>query len=548
MKFRFLLLCIFVQTWLFAQNNYSVYYESGSTAISSSEETRLLNALTKIAPNNISSFVFHLYHDDTGNKAVNQRISNLRAASLQKFLQKNGFTQDVVNQYEGAIPILNIEQLTSIEILQIRNKNRKIEIVVLLNQEPQQVTNPIVLEQQSVFFTAENIQPNATDLQNLLFSLKAIADEKVESITLHVYNDDTGAKNRNKNKLTSRKRAEVLQQQINQNYPDLKVLITYEGDIKADIREEYSAKHIEFLRNKNKRIDVTVNTPKAMAIAQQQQSITPKKELQITPVKMQHRFSEANNSYSIHFNTDQKTKPEAEDEALLKSAIQEIDIDQFKFIVLNVYNEDSGNKNSDEAISKQRAEAIKKIVATNPKLQVVVNYKEPVKSEIKDVYSDTHIAYLKTKNRRIDVIASADGVVNNLTSQPKINFVHHFSPNNRVGDRVHLKNGVFLNDRSIISKEIARELDIIAMQLTKYNNLHIEIQGHVCCTNGGHEAIDKGTGKLELSANRAKATYQYLVRKNIDPKRMRFKGYGNSKPLGYEEELNKRIEFYVIKT
>jgi len=60
------------------------------------------------------------------------------------------------------------------------------------------------------------------------------------------------------------------------------------------------------------------------------------------------------------------------------------------------------------------------------------------------------------------------------------------------------------------------------------------------------------TRKIGLSVNRARAVYDYLVKKGIDPKRMSYKGMGFSHPLYPAEEtqeqrdLNKRVEVRIM--
>ena len=62
------------------------------------------------------------------------------------------------------------------------------------------------------------------------------------------------------------------------------------------------------------------------------------------------------------------------------------------------------------------------------------------------------------------------------------------------------------------------------------------------------ELIDKNTKKRALSHNRAQAVYKYLVAKRIEKKRMTFKGYGNTQPLGNGSEQDRRVEFLITKT
>jgi outer membrane protein OmpA-like peptidoglycan-associated protein len=82
--------------------------------------------------------------------------------------------------------------------------------------------------------------------------------------------------------------------------------------------------------------------------------------------------------------------------------------------------------------------------------------------------------------------------------------------------------------------------------------LRIEIQGHICCISGGADGPDVDTGAPDLSVQRAKAIYTYLVSAGIAAKRMEYKGFGSSKKLypqersSWEETKNRRVEIKII--
>jgi outer membrane protein OmpA-like peptidoglycan-associated protein len=81
------------------------------------------------------------------------------------------------------------------------------------------------------------------------------------------------------------------------------------------------------------------------------------------------------------------------------------------------------------------------------------------------------------------------------------------------------------------------------MVLTNNPNLKIEIQGHLCCMT---------TDRLDLSTQRAKAIYNFLVKNNIAKERLTYKGFGSSKPIyplpekdEKERAANRRIEIEI---
>lgn len=96
-------------------------------------------------------------------------------------------------------------------------------------------------------------------------------------------------------------------------------------------------------------------------------------------------------------------------------------------------------------------------------------------------------------------------------------------------------------------------LDSFYMLMKNNPGLRVSIEGHICC--GSHpndEGMDMDTRKMGLSFNRAKAVYDYLIKRGIDAARMSYKGMRFSHPLYPAEEtqeqrdLNKRVEVRII--
>lgn len=84
-------------------------------------------------------------------------------------------------------------------------------------------------------------------------------------------------------------------------------------------------------------------------------------------------------------------------------------------------------------------------------------------------------------------------------------------------------------------------LNQIANIMERYPDYNLVIEGHT--DNVGNAASNQ-----VLSENRAKACYEYLVRKGITPERMSYRGYGEAQPIANNNsltgrELNRRVEF-----
>lgn len=123
------------------------------------------------------------------------------------------------------------------------------------------------------------------------------------------------------------------------------------------------------------------------------------------------------------------------------------------------------------------------------------------------------------------------------------------SPNLKAGDRVLLKNLIFKAGRCTLEKGSKRELEKLLKFFQENPSFNFEIHGHVCCIEWFYEdAVDEDTGISNLSVTRAKTIYDYLLKKGIDPKRMKFHGFGRDFPIqGGPESENKRVEILITE-
>lgn len=112
-----------------------------------------------------------------------------------------------------------------------------------------------------------------------------------------------------------------------------------------------------------------------------------------------------------------------------------------------------------------------------------------------------------------------------------------------VGESVVLKNVFFETDQYALKDESRVELDRLAQLLAKNKALCIEIGGHT--DNEGTALHNK-----DLSLNRAKAVFNYLVNAGVNAQRMTYKGYGESVPVSPNDTetgraSNRRTEFKI---
>lgn len=110
---------------------------------------------------------------------------------------------------------------------------------------------------------------------------------------------------------------------------------------------------------------------------------------------------------------------------------------------------------------------------------------------------------------------------------------------------VVLKNVFFESGSAGLLPKSQVELDKLFELLQQHPGLKIQINGHT-------DNVGSAEDNLELSLNRAKAVYDYLVAKGISPDRLRYKGFGESKPIASNDteagrQMNRRTEFQIIQ-
>lgn len=99
----------------------------------------------------------------------------------------------------------------------------------------------------------------------------------------------------------------------------------------------------------------------------------------------------------------------------------------------------------------------------------------------------------------------------------------------------------FETARATLKQESYAVLEEVVGIMNQYPDYKLDIGGHT--DNIGEEGRN-----LRLSSDRAKACHDYFLLRRIDPKRLRYAGYGESKPIADNataegRELNRRVEF-----
>jgi outer membrane protein OmpA-like peptidoglycan-associated protein len=124
--------------------------------------------------------------------------------------------------------------------------------------------------------------------------------------------------------------------------------------------------------------------------------------------------------------------------------------------------------------------------------------------------------------------------------------------NIKVGDQLILDNINFQPGRHVLLSWSMPNLEELLKVMKDHPALKIEIQGHICCINTGADGPDADLGTYNLSEERAKTVYRYLIDNGIKKSRLSYKGFGSTKKLypyemtEKERTLNRRVEVKIL--
>ncbi|WP_162128541.1 OmpA family protein [Flavobacterium phycosphaerae] len=113
------------------------------------------------------------------------------------------------------------------------------------------------------------------------------------------------------------------------------------------------------------------------------------------------------------------------------------------------------------------------------------------------------------------------------------------------GEKLKIENLNFIINTFAVVPESRGKMYELLVVLQRNPQLKIEIQGHLCCMP---------TDRLDLSTQRAKAIYNFLVANQIYPPRLSYKGFGSTQPIyplpeknEQERAANRRVEILIVE-
>ena len=259
----------------------------------------------------------------------------------------------------------------------------------------------------------------------------------------------------------------------------------------------------------------------------------------------QFSFSQKELKHEVYFDTDKHDIPETEHSRLLLflSKIENMDIQK---ISIYGFCDDRGSDKYNLVLSKNRAEAIKTVFSNNEFDESKITNVDGKGEILVNIVHEEDLSKIRGLNRKVEIIVTPV-----FPPKPKKEKEDKTSTllkgELKEGDKILLDNLLFRTGYSYLTKESKPVLDKIAAILAERTNVYFTIEGHVCCTQGERDAIDRKTKKRNLSVARARYIFDYLVEKGVNRYRMKYVGMRRKEPLGGAPELDRRVEILVTK-
>lgn len=257
-------------------------------------------------------------------------------------------------------------------------------------------------------------------------------------------------------------------------------------------------------------------------------------------------IAQSNQKHVVYFETDKYKVLETEKNRLL-FFIQNLQVEKIKKISIYGFCDDRGSDQYNLDLSQDRADAIKQLFSsTGIKEELITNVDGKGEILLK-VIATEDLNVIRGLNRKVEI-----EVEYNIPKKEKSKNIKDdrkkpitLESELRVGDKIVLDKILFRTGYSYVLKESIPVLEKIARILRDKNNIYFTIKGHVCCTAYGRDAVDRGTGKRNLSFSRARYIYEYLMKNGVAKKRMKYIGLKHKYPLGGDPKFDRRVEIEI---
>jgi len=264
-------------------------------------------------------------------------------------------------------------------------------------------------------------------------------------------------------------------------------------------------------------------------------------------------YSQQELTHDVYFDTDKYEVPLTEENRLLLfiSSLDSIPVEK---VSIYGFTDDRGTNEYNLELSQNRANTIKDMFSgygIDPDLITNVNGKGEI---LLKVLNEEEVHQIRGLNRKVEVIVTKKTPKKDIKEAVEIVDKEKTKEKTtddikkgtvKKGDKIRLDKIYFKTSYSYVTSSSKKTLEELATIMVENKNIYFTIQGHVCCTQNSRDAVDKKTGKRNLSVSRARFIYDYLAKKGVDKKRMKYVGMRRKFPLGGAPELDRRVEILV---
>jgi len=256
-----------------------------------------------------------------------------------------------------------------------------------------------------------------------------------------------------------------------------------------------------------------------------------------------------NLKHEVYFETNKHEVLSTEENRLLLF-VSTLDTITIERISIYGFCDDRGTENYNLKLSQNRANAIKTIFSDNEISESLITNVDGKGEILLNLVKEDDLIKIRGLNRKVEIIVTKKDLSKvvaeeGLESKKAIEILKE---DLKAGDKVTFDNLLFKNGYGYISskdKKSKKTLEDIAKVLVEKDDVYFTIQGHVCCTQNSRDAVDKKTKKRNLSLARAKYVYDYLAKKGVDKKRMKYVGMRRKFPLGGDPKFDRRVEILI---
>ncbi len=248
--------------------------------------------------------------------------------------------------------------------------------------------------------------------------------------------------------------------------------------------------------------------------------------------------------HEVYFDTDKSEIPETEHSRLLLflSEIESLDIEK---ITIFGFCDDRGSSNYNLKLSQERANSIKTIFSNNEFDESIITNVDGKGEILLKLVKEENVEKIRGLNRKVQISVKPVFPPKPIVKTKNKDAAEVLKGDIKAGDNIVLENILFKTGYSYLMPESVKTLENITKVMIEREDIYFTIRGHVCCTQYSRDALDRKTKQRNLSVARAKYIYDYMAKKGVDKKRMKFVGMRRKFPLGGEAKFDRRVEILV---